>query len=147
MSDIVWSINPAKDKLYFLTQRMREFASDVFMARDIQFEFRASDREHELGIGAEVRRQVFLIFKECVHNVIRHANCTHVEIEVRVEGEGLVVRVRDNGAGFEPVAAMNGHGLASMRDRAQRLGGRIVVAADGQGTAVTFEVPLARTAA
>jgi signal transduction histidine kinase len=144
MSEIVWSINPAKDKLYFLAQRMREFASDVFMARAIQFEFRASSREHELGIGAEVRRQVFSIFKECVHNVIRHANCTHVEIDIRIEGERLVVQVRDNGAGFEALAAMNGHGLASMRDRAQRLGGRIDVATDGQGTAVTLAVPLAK---
>jgi ligand-binding sensor domain-containing protein/signal transduction histidine kinase len=145
MSDIVWAINPAKDNLYFLTQRMREFANDVFMARDIQFEFRALDRDYEFGIGAEVRRQVFLIFKECVHNVVRHANCTHVEIEIRLEGEGLVVLVRDNGAGFEPLAAVNGHGLASMRDRAQRLGGRFGVAANGHGTEVTLEVPLAKT--
>jgi len=146
MSDIVWAINPAKDKLYFLAQRMREFATDVLMARGIQFEFRASNREHELAIGAEVRRQVFLIFKECVHNVIRHANCTHVEIEVRVGGEGLVVEVRDNGTGFEPLAATNGHGLASMRDRARQLGGTINVAPDDRGTAVTLDVPLARPA-
>jgi signal transduction histidine kinase len=145
MSDIVWSINPAKDKVYFLTQRMREFASDVLLARDTPFEFRTSNLEHELRIGAEARRHVFLIFKECVHNIIRHANCTRVEIEVRVEGEGLVVQVRDDGRGFDPLAAMNGHGLASMRDRAQRMGGRIVVAAESHGTAVTLEVPLAKT--
>jgi ligand-binding sensor domain-containing protein/signal transduction histidine kinase len=144
MSDIVWSINPSKDKLYFLTQRMHEFANDVFLARDIQFEFRTSNREREHGIGADVRRQVFLIFKECAHNIIRHAHCTRVEIEVRVEGDGLVLRVRDNGAGFEPFGAMDGHGLASIRDRARRLGGRVEVAADGQGTAVTLEVPHAK---
>jgi ligand-binding sensor domain-containing protein/signal transduction histidine kinase len=146
MSDIVWSINPAKDKLYFLTQRMREFAGDLFMARGVQFEFRASSHEQDLGIGADVRRQVFLIFKECVHNVIRHANCTYVEIDVRREGERLAVQVRDNGPGFEPYAAMNGHGLASMRERAQRLGGGIEVAADAHGTAVTLKVPLLQTA-
>jgi signal transduction histidine kinase len=146
MSDIVWAINPAKDKLYFLAQRMREFASDVFMARGIQFDFRASNREYELVIGAEVRRQVFLIFKECVHNVIRHANCTHVEIEVRVGGGGLVVEVRDNGMGFEPLDATDGHGLASMRDRARQLEGTIDVAADDGGTAVTLDVPLVKPA-
>jgi signal transduction histidine kinase len=144
MSDIVWSINPAKDNLYFLTQRMREFASDVFMARDTHFEFRTSNREHEPRIGAEARRQVFLIFKECVHNIIRHANCTHVGIEVRVEGDRLVVQVRDNGTGFEPTAAVNGHGLASMRDRALRLGGKIAVVSEDRGTVVTLDVPLAK---
>jgi ligand-binding sensor domain-containing protein/signal transduction histidine kinase len=144
MSDIVWSINPAKDNLYFLAQRMRVFASDVFMARNIQLEFRTSSREHELRIGADARRQVFLVFKECVHNIIRHANCTEVEVNIRVEDERLVVQVRDNGVGFEPVGAVNGHGLASMRDRAQRVGGRIVVVADDHGSAVTLEVPLAK---
>jgi signal transduction histidine kinase len=144
MSDIVWSINPAKDNLYFLAQRMREFAGDVFMARDIQFKFQTSNREHELRIEADVRRQVFLIFKECVHNIIRHANCTEVEVNIRVEGERLVVHVRDNGVGFEPIGALNGHGLASMRDRARRVGGRIAVLPDDHGSAVTLEVPLAK---
>ncbi len=85
MGDIVWAINPAKDKLYYLTQRMREFANDLLVARDIRFEFRTSGREQEVAIGSEARRQVFLIFKECVHNVVRHANCTQVEIDIRME--------------------------------------------------------------
>lgn len=147
MSDIVWAINPAKDKLYYLAQRMRAFASDVFITRDIHFDFRASQPEHELGIGAEARRQVFLIFKECVHNVVRHSNCTKVEIDIRIEGKRLVVQVRDNGSGFEPLAASKGHGIASMRDRAQRLGGRIDVTVNDRGTAVTLEVPFATTSA
>lgn len=144
MSDIVWSINPAKDKLYFLTQRMREFAGDVLMAGDVQFEFRASNQEYEIRIGAEMRRQVFLIFKECVHNVIRHANCTRVEIDVCVEGDLLFLQMRDNGVGFEPATAANGHGLAGMRERAQRLAAKIEVTSGDQGTAVKLEIPLAR---
>ena len=145
MSDIVWSINPAKDNLYFLTQRMREFASEAFMARDILLEFRASESDLQICIGAEVRRQVFLIFKESVHNVIRHANCTHVEIAIRVDGSRLVLQVRDNGLGFDPLAAVNGHGLASMRERARRLAGMLDVTADGGSTSVILEVPLAKT--
>jgi ligand-binding sensor domain-containing protein len=147
MSDIVWSINPAKDNLYFLTQRMREFANEALMARDILLEFWALESDHQICIGAEVRRQVFLIFKESVHNVIRHANCTHVEIAIRVEGGRLVLQVRDDGLGFDPLAAVNGHGLASMRDRARRLGGILDVTADGQSTSVILEVPLPKTSA
>ena len=142
MNDIVWAINPAKDNLYYLALRMREFANDVLVPRGIRFEFRAAKREQELPIGAEPRRQIFLIFKECVHNVVRHANCTQVEIDVRMEGTRLVVRVRDNGSGFDPRAAVNGHGLSSMRDRARRLGGTITIATDDRGTAVALEVPL-----
>jgi ligand-binding sensor domain-containing protein/two-component sensor histidine kinase len=144
MSDIVWATDPAKDKLSCLEQRMREFAGDVFTAGDVHFQFHASDREHDLPIGADVRRQVFLIFKECVHNILRHANCSQVKVEVRIENERMVVQVCDNGVGFEPFAAINGHGLASMRHRAQRVGGRIDVTADNGGTTVTLEIPIAR---
>jgi signal transduction histidine kinase len=126
---------------------MREFANDILIVRDIHFDFRASPGAQELAIGADTRRQVFLIFKECLHNVIRHAHCTHVEIGLNVDSDRLVVQVRDNGGGFESAAASNGHGLVSMRDRAQRLGGTIVIAADGRGTAVTLEIPLAKTPA
>jgi two-component sensor histidine kinase len=146
MGDIVWAINPAKDNVYYLAQRMREFANDVLVARDIRFELRTAKRDHELGLGAEPRRQVFLIFKECVHNVVRHADCTQVEIDVRMEGAQLVVQVRDNGSGFDPLAAANGHGLASMRDRARRLGGTIDVQSNHCGTTVTLEAPLVKPA-
>ncbi len=74
--------------------------------------------------------------------VLRHANCTHVAIDLSVESDRLVMQVRDNGPGLKPIAEANGHGLASMGDRARRLGGTLDIPADGQGTAVTLEVPL-----
>ena len=147
MSDIVWAINPAKDKLSYLEQRMREFATDLFTAGDVRFRFHTSEDEYDLQVGADVRRQVFLVFKECIHNVVRHARCTEVDVEVRVENKRMVVQVRDNGVGFEAVAAVDGHGLASMRDRAQRIGGRIEVRADHEGTTVTLDVPMAKATA
>jgi len=147
MSDIVWAINPAKDKLSYLEQRMREFATDLFTAGDVRFRFHTSEDEYDLQVGADVRRQVFLVFKECIHNVVRHARCTEVDVEVRVENKRMVVQVRDNGVGFEAFAAVDGHGLASMRERAQRVGGRIEVRADYEGTTVTLDVPMAKATA
>jgi signal transduction histidine kinase len=142
MSDIVWAINPEKDKLFFLAQRVRDFADDLFAADDIHFQLRVPDRDSNLSIGADMRRQVFLVIKECIHNIVRHAKCTRVEIDVRVESKRLVVEVRDNGVGFDPSAAVNGHGLASMRDRVRRLGGKIDIAVGDRGTGVTLVVPL-----
>src|SRR5207253_176299 len=75
MSDIVWAINPKRDSLRDLTRRMRGFASDVFTSRNIEFRFRAPDREPDLKLGPEVRRDLFLIFKEAVNNLVRHAAC------------------------------------------------------------------------
>jgi ligand-binding sensor domain-containing protein/two-component sensor histidine kinase len=142
MSDIVWAVNPAKDKLYYLLQRMRQFAGDVLVARDIRFGFRVEDCEHDLRVETDARRQIYLIFKECIHNIVRHAYCSDVEIEIRRQRERLVLRISDNGSGFEPSAALNGHGLLSMAERAKRIGGKADVVTNASGTTVTLDVPL-----
>src|SRR5205807_6747923 len=146
MSDIVWAINPNKDHLRDLIQRMRRFASDLFTARQIEFTFAAPGEEQTLKIGADLRRQVFLIFKEAVNNIARHSACTEAQIEMRIENRWLTIKVVDNGQGFDPAQLSEGHGLASMRARAQELGGELQVTQnDGRGTTILLNVPLSAT--
>src|SRR5206468_10022383 len=73
MRDIVWAINPKRDRLLDLSRRMRGFASDIFTNRHIEFEFQAPAGDQELKLAPQVRRDVFLIFKENVNNIVRHA--------------------------------------------------------------------------
>src|SRR5207244_4054314 len=137
MSDIVWAINPNKDHLRDLIQRMRRFASDLFTARKIEFSFLAPGEEQALKIGADLRRQVFLIFKEAVNNIARHSACTEAQIEMRIESKWVIVRVADNGAGFDSADMNEGHGLASLRARAKELGGGLQITSnDGGGTTI-----------
>ncbi|HWT01937.1 MAG TPA: two-component regulator propeller domain-containing protein [Pyrinomonadaceae bacterium] len=151
MSDIVWAINPRRDRLSDLTHRMRRFASDVLAARDIKFRFSAPPDEKVLKLGTDLRREVYLIFKESVNNVAKHSACTEADLEIVVAGDWLVVKVSDNGKGFDAAAAgnghhdgMGGHGLHSMRQRAAALGGSYEVeSGKGRGTTVTLKVPVA----
>jgi signal transduction histidine kinase len=145
MSDIVWAINPRRDRLSDLVQRMRRFASDIFTARDIQFSFRSLDIASDVKVGADTRRQVFLIFKESVNNAARHSGCTRAEIEFHIEKDWLVLSLRDNGKGFDPGEVIEGHGLMSMRERANELGGALILVSEpGRGTEVTLRVPVGR---
>jgi signal transduction histidine kinase len=147
MSDIVWAINPNKDHLRDLIQRMRRFASDLFTARQIEFSFNAPGEEQALKIGADLRRQVFLIFKEAVNNIARHSECTEAQIELRIENRSLTIKVADNGPGFDPAQISEGQGLASMRARAQSLGGQLqIISNNGKGAVVLLTVPLAASA-
>jgi PAS domain S-box-containing protein len=147
MSDIVWAINPTKDHVSDLSQRMRHFASDLFTARQIDFSFRAPAPERDIAVGANVRREVFLVFKEAVNNVVRHSECSGAELEFTAEAVGLVLRVSDDGRGFDTAHAASGHGLLSMRERTEGLGGQLeVVSQPGQGTTLTFTIPLAERA-
>ncbi|PYT05121.1 MAG: hypothetical protein DMF60_13005, partial [Acidobacteria bacterium] len=146
MSDIVWAINPKRDHLSDLLHRMRRFASDVFTARQIAFQFRAPEPEHDIELGANVRREVFLIFKEGVNNVVKHSDCTRAEIEFQIEGDWLVLKITDNGRGFDSTRALydsapaitsarGGNGLPSMHRRAREMGGQFqIVSRNGEGT-------------
>ena len=143
MGDIVWAVNPERDHLNDLVKRMRRFASDVFSARHIAFHFESPTDDREIKLGTETRREVLLIFKEAVNNIARHSGCARAEIEFKDQGGWLVLKLRDNGKGFDTSRSFDGNGLVSMSRRAERLGGTLeVVSRDGEGTAVTFKTPL-----
>jgi ligand-binding sensor domain-containing protein/two-component sensor histidine kinase len=143
MSDIVWAVNPKRDRLSDLTQRMRRHASDLFTARDIAFTFSAPDAQQDFALGADTRREVFLIFKEGVNNIARHSGCAAAEVEFRAGGGALELTLRDDGRGFDPAAESDGNGLDSMRRRASRLGGALDISTgNGHGTTVRLRAPL-----
>ncbi|HXI92182.1 MAG TPA: two-component regulator propeller domain-containing protein [Blastocatellia bacterium] len=147
MNDIVWAINPRRDHLSDLTQRIRRFASDVFTARDIEFNFSAPEPRHDIRLGADMRREVFLIFKESVNNMVRHSGCTEANIEFLIESGWLELKIRDNGKGFEPDREGDGNGLVSMRQRTARIGGTLDISSNnGKGTVVRLRAPLGRLA-
>jgi ligand-binding sensor domain-containing protein/two-component sensor histidine kinase len=146
MGDIVWAINPRRDRVGDLLQRMRHFASDTLTGKDIEFSFQTPELGRELALGADVRREVLLIFKEAVNNVVQHARCGHVDIEVRIDRASLVLRVADDGRGLCTASdRQEGHGLSSMHERAARLAGSLDVGSGpGGGTTLRLSVPLRR---
>jgi signal transduction histidine kinase len=148
MSDIVWAINPRKDSLANLTQRMRRFATDLLTARRISVRFDADERQGALAIGADKRRHVFLIFKESINNIVRHAACRHVAIDLRVRHDSLVLTVADDGLGVASAhggVASDGQGIANMHARARELGGTLTIAPGAsRGTTVTLRAPFVR---
>jgi signal transduction histidine kinase/ligand-binding sensor domain-containing protein len=148
MSDIVWAVNPRRDHLHDLTERMRRFASDSFAAKDIDFEFRHPEEKQNTRLGTEIRKQVYLIFKESINNIAKHSECTEAEIDLQLTQGSLQLCIRDNGRGFDPNHAGNGYGgngLRSMRERAKSLGGSIEVESEAhKGATIKLKIPLRR---
>jgi len=155
MSDIVWAINPQKDKLHDLTLRMRRFASDVLSARDIELEFEAPEEIDDFPLDSNLRREVFLIFKESVNNIVKHANAAEVEIELTINKRNLFLTVKDNGKGFKlqprketPSANLfanykGGNGLANLKRRATEMGGEFEISSEiGKGTTINLRLPI-----
>jgi PAS domain S-box-containing protein len=145
MADIVWAINPQKDTLSDLTGRMHRFAADVLTAANINLNWHASDTDNAIPIGANVRREIFLIFKESINNMVKHSECTEAALEIRLSEKDLELSLRDNGRGFDVSADGDGHGLASMKERATGLGGELEIASlTEKGTTVRLKVSLAK---
>jgi signal transduction histidine kinase len=143
MSDIVWAVNPQKDTLDDLTHRMRRFASNVFTAQQIDFQFQTPDEDQDIKIGANMRREVFLIFKEGVNNIARHSACGRADLQFRFESDRLVLKMSDNGQGFDPSQESAGNGLINMRDRARAFGGDCnVISKQGMGTELNVTIPI-----
>lgn len=152
MSDIVWSINPSKDHLSDLTQRMRRFASDSLSAKGITFHFNTAEIDQQIEVKSNLRREVFLIFKESINNIVKHSNAKHVEITLEISDEDLGLKITDDGKGFNSEKAyenslssisMGRNGILSMQKRAEEMNGVLqVISGTGKGTTIELKLPM-----
>jgi signal transduction histidine kinase len=140
MRDIAWLNRAENSSVHDLQLRMQETAKTMLPGVALEFPFERKDAARRLSL--ESKRQLFLIFKEAIHNVLKHAQATRVEVRLAAEQDRLMLRIHDNGRGFDARAASSGTGLSSMRDRAEALQGTLVLESQqGQGATITVGVP------
>jgi ligand-binding sensor domain-containing protein/signal transduction histidine kinase len=148
MSDIVWSVSPHHDTVESLIARIRLTASDICKANRIKYGVSFPEEIAQCKLTDDVRRGIYLIFKESLANAARHANATLIRVEGRFEGDQFELRVADNGKGIEATtqpdgATKRGHGLRNMRKRAEEIGGDLSIESEpGQGTTVVLRKKL-----
>src|SRR5512138_1126030 len=101
MDDIVWASKPSNDSMQKLVARLREFATNVFEAKDIDLEFTVSDEVNDVKLDMEARRDFFLIGKEAINNAAKYAQCSKVIIDLNIVNRQLHLWVKDDGIGFD----------------------------------------------
>jgi ligand-binding sensor domain-containing protein/two-component sensor histidine kinase len=143
MDDIVWSIKPANDSMQKITARMREFATSILEAKDIELDFKVDEKVNDVKLNMEARRDFFLIFKEAINNVAKYSHCSKCSIQISLHQHRLLLDIKDNGVGFDVNKADSGNGLSNMQKRAEALKGRTTVYSNpGEGTQVTLNMPV-----
>jgi signal transduction histidine kinase/ligand-binding sensor domain-containing protein len=149
MSDIVWAIDPRKDDLKSVAQRIRQFASDVLESQEIRWTFEFTEGLEKIKLSPDERRQFYLIFKEAIHNVAKHSGCTEAKLRIFLENNRLHGEISDNGRGFAmpdletSFMGMGGNGLKNMQARAGEVGGQLGIdSAPGKGSHILFVLPL-----
>lgn len=144
LHDIVWTINPENDALDNIILRMEEFATEVLEARGISLHLVVPEAQDPVSVPMQLRRYIYLIFKEAINNVVTHSDCREATVEIVTDGRFLQVMISDDGKGFEPRKVQGGDGLSNMAKRAAAIGGTCEVhSKPGKGTAVTLRVPIA----
>jgi signal transduction histidine kinase len=116
---------------------MQQHAREVLEQRDITLDFNALDGVPALRLDANTRRNLYLIFKEALNNIVRHASASAVRIDLKVQDSEFLLSLSDNGAGFDAAGKYDGNGLLSMKRRAADFGGRLQISsAPGQGARI-----------
>ncbi|MDW6063685.1 GAF domain-containing sensor histidine kinase [Streptomyces sp. FXJ1.4098] len=146
----------AADELRSAVVELRPAALDEDgLVATLRTQIRVLDRAHTARVTFAARgvralpaaqeEALLRVAQEGLHNALRHANADRVEVTLARHGQGALLRVTDDGAGFDPSAVRRAGrhlGLVSMRDRASGVGGRLTVeSAPGKGTVIEMEVP------
>src|SRR5437588_451721 len=103
------------------------------------------DLGEEPDLSLEMKQALYRIAQEALHNIVKHARASVVELRLTELADEIILEVRDNGKGFDPSAPFPGHlGLRSMRERATKMGGALTIESlPGQGTCVGVRIPCA----
>jgi PAS domain S-box-containing protein len=113
----------------------------------VQVEYRVEGVEEMADadwLPLSVQQELYHIAQEALNNSLKHAKAEHLRVCLRLEEDVVFLEVADDGGGFDPAATTGrgGLGLPGMRERVQRLGGRLAInSAPGSGTKVSVEVP------
>lgn len=141
MRDTVWAINPENDSTEKLVERMRAFGVEILAAKGIPFHFTVHDLKSSDGLSMEQRRSLYLVYKEAVNNIVKHAEAKNAECTLKKEEGVLKIRIKDDGKGFDPSATFEGNGLRNFTTRGRDENMRVsVTSKPGEGTTVTVEV-------
>jgi two-component system NarL family sensor kinase len=142
MNEIVWSMNKDYDTLDDLLAYLRHNTGELLDNANIPYQFTVPDAIPALAVTGEQRRNIYLVVKEALHNIIKHAGANLVTIVFAIDAGVLLITIRDNGKGIELNTLRRfGSGLKNMRDRMQNIGGSFEIIAD-QGSTVKLSVPV-----
>jgi ligand-binding sensor domain-containing protein/signal transduction histidine kinase len=144
MRDFIWGLDPEKDTLLDTLTRLRDFGNRLFQDNEVRFtagplaeEFRHIIQE------IDDRRAIVFIFKEAMHNCLKHAHARNARLDAALENGKLRITFSDDGRGFSTAEKSDGYGVKNMHSRATKIGASLTVCAeDGKGATVVFEKKL-----
>lgn len=140
--DAVWAVNPHNDSLKNLVLRMEGHAAGVLGTAGIRFQIDCDDRLATMFLEMNERKNIFLIYKEAIHNIVKYAQATAVKISIIKHAGRLQMKITDNGKGLsDNIKAYNGNGINNMRARATDMQGNFnIYSSENKGTTIEITI-------
>lgn len=148
MSDIVWAIDPRRDSIQSVVDRVCSFAADTLGTKNVHWTVSSPPELRHLHLTTAEKRNLYLIFKEAVNNAAKHAGCRNASFTIELDHGKLLAAIEDDGNGFTPNGqtdrpSRGGRGLGNMHARAEEIGGKLdVEAGEKTGTKIILTLPL-----
>ncbi|NBB20763.1 hypothetical protein GVN20_15450 [Runella sp. CRIBMP] len=135
--DTVWALNPDNDAPEKLLEKMKAVGFKLLTPHDIAFVFENDVPIAQLPMfNMEQRRNIYLVYKEAIHNIAKHSQATNAQVRVYQQTNALHIRISDDGQGFDCSKNTDGNGLKNFQKRAKE-GGFEVNISSGEGIGTT----------
>ncbi len=144
VDEIIWSISPMNDSLQGIILRLKEYAQPLAESKNMKFDLKTDDHIEKLNLESEIRRNLYLIVKEAINNLMKYAHATQASIHFFKDKKNLVVHIIDNGQGFDSEEVTSRNGLKNMQTRAIEINGNLTFETHKNvGSKLTLCIPMA----
>ena len=144
LNDIIWSVNTGNDSIEETISRMRRYAAELFDNSNTILYLHMDENVAGKKINMEQRRDVYLIYKECMNNIVKHASPNNVWIHTHWEEGKLHLIIRDDGIGFDNSVVTKGNGLKNIQSRSKKWNGTATFkTSSAKGTFIEIIIPVA----
>jgi ligand-binding sensor domain-containing protein/two-component sensor histidine kinase len=143
LNDIIWSVNSRNDSMEEMVARMRRYAAELFDNSNTICHLSLDETVADKKLNMEQRRDFYLIYKEVMNNIHKHASAANISVNVLLQDGRLFMKINDDGNGFDFSVATNGNGLKNIRSRSEKWNGSTSVKSSmGNGTQIEIMIPL-----
>jgi signal transduction histidine kinase len=137
LRDMIWVLDDSGDTIKDLADRIKKFAANVTQVNGIDFHCTVGDDIAGHKLSKTAKRNLLLIAKEAITNSLKYGECRRIMVCFVETGEKPLLRIHDDGKGFDQDSFVPGNGLRNIRRRAAQIGAAVrITSAPGGGTLI-----------
>lgn len=141
MSDIIWAMNSKFDDLASTVAYIRRYSVQYLRAGDVECDFVSEMDSQDIEVSGTLRRDLLLVVKEVLHNVLKHAKASSCNIHMSRIEDNILLKIKDNGIGLPGKNNILGNGLQNITDRIEKHNGEITLETD-EGLTINIRLPI-----